>query len=115
MSIKDKELTLKEEMVHVEFPYGQMETFVWLANHDELGYYYEFMNDFFMSEDEYSIKVTFDLYNEMVVPFVDNYRLDWTSDKVTVGKEYEHLFVALTNKLEQCLAALKKVKFEEKP
>lgn len=113
--IKDKELTIENEMVHVEFPKGQMETFVWLANHEDLGYHYEFMDQFFMSEDEYSIKVPFDLHDDMVVNFIDNYRLDWKSDKVTVGKEYEHLFVAMTNKLEQCLAALKKVKFEEMP
>ena len=113
-TIKDRELTLKDEMVHVEFPRGQMETFVWLSNSGELANHYEFMDQFFMSEDEYSIKALFDLHDDMIDPFIDHYRY-LREEEVIVGKEYEHLFVALTNKLEQCLATLKKVKFEDRP
>lgn len=112
MSIKDKELTIKSGLVHVEFPRGPMETFVWLPNHGDLGDQYEFMDHFFTSEQEYAIKVQFDLHDDMVEHFVDNYR-DLTQSEMVVSMEYQHLFVALTNKLEQCLATLKKVKFRD--
>ena len=112
--IKDKELTIKEGIVHVEFPRGLMETFVWLPNHGDLGYYPEFMDQFFDSMDEHAIKVPFDLHDDMIVHFVENYT-HLQDGKPTVGMEYQHLFIAMTKKLEQCLATLKAVSFEGQP
>ena len=112
--IVDRELEIYEEMVHVEFPRGDIKTFVWLANHDDLSYHEEFMKKFFESMDEYAIKVEFDLYKDMVAPFIDNYRSDFSSNQITCNKSDEHLFFALKNKLQQCLNALNKVQFIER-
>lgn len=105
--IVGRDLEINEEMVHVEFPHGQMETFVWLANHDDLGYHYEFMNEFFMSTNEYAVKVKFDLYREMIVPLINNY----VGREGKFDKEDEHIFVAVKNKLEKCLDAINELEF----
>ena len=105
--IVNRELEIDEEMVHVEFSHGRMETFVWLANHDDLGYHHEFMNDFFMSEQEYAVKAKFDLYSDMTVPLIELY----VGREGKFDKEDEHVFVAMKNKLQQCLDAINNLEF----
>lgn len=105
--IVDRELEISEELVHVEFPHGQMETFVWLANHDDLGYHYEFMNEFFESTKEHAVKVKFDLYKDMVVPLIELH----VGRENKFDKQDEHIFVAMKNKLQQCLDAINELEF----
>ena len=106
--IVDKELTIDVGLVHTEFTHsGCMETFVWLANHDVLGYHYEFMDKFFQSTDEYSIKVKFDLYNNLVTPMIELF----ICGDGKFDKEDEHVFLALKNKLQKCLDELNKLEF----
>jgi hypothetical protein len=108
--IVNKELQYDEKMVHVEFDKGEMKTFVWLSNSWELGYHFEFMQDFFESMEERSIKVNFDLYTEMIVPFIDSYSIEQKTN-IIVDKSDKHLFVAMRNKLQKCLDAVNSVQF----
>lgn len=105
--IVDRELVIDEEMVHVEFPHGRMETFVWLANCDDLAYHHEFMNQFFMSEKEHAVKVKFDLYSDMIVPFINGY----VGREGKFDKEDEHIFIAMKNKLQKCLDSINELEF----
>lgn len=105
--IVDRELVIDKKMVHVEFPHGRMETFVWLANHDDFGYYPEFMDVFFMSEKEHAVKVKFDLYSDMIVPFIERY----VGREGKFDKEDEHIFIAMKNKLQKCLDSINELEF----
>lgn len=108
--IFNKELQIKSELVHVEFEGRQMKTFVWLANHDDLGNHQEFMSKFFESMEEHSVRVDFDLYEDMTIPTIELFEVHGIGSR-KVDREDEHVFVALRNKLEKCLDALNSIKY----